>query len=198
MGYRRIRPRKIPIKRDEEKAENFKKNFKILYENLDVWYFDETGVEGDSPLRLVWCRGKQRKICYYSGTHIRESLLGAVNPKTGAFESLIMPYVDGNAFQYFLDYFNESLKGKIVMMVMDNASWHKSKSLNWKNIIPVYIPPYSPDLNPIEVLWKVIKDRLYDPFPPKDNNELQDRIQTIVRQLIDKPEEVKSICKVSY
>jgi transposase len=198
MGYRRIRPRRIPINRDEQQVENFKINFKTLYDNFEVWYYDETGIEGDSPLRLVWCCGKLRKECYYSGSHIRESLLGAVNPKTGGFESLIMPYTDGISFQYFLDYFNAKLKDRIVLMVMDNASWHKSKSINWGNVIPIYLPAYSPDLNPIEVLWKVIKDRLYDPIPVKDYEELKDRIQVVVRQLINNPKEVKSICKVKY
>ncbi len=52
------------------------------------------------------------------------------------------------------------------MMVQDNASWHKAKGLNRWTILPIYLPPYSPDLNPIEILWKVIKDRLFNVIPP--------------------------------
>jgi len=88
--------------------------------------------------------------------------------------------------------------GRHVLMVMDNASWHKSKGLNWGTVLPIYLPPYSPDLNPIEVLWKVIKDRLLDVMPPKNGEELQDRIQTVIRQLYNNPQEVMSICKVKY
>ncbi len=84
------------------------------------------------------------------------------------------------------------------MMVQDNASWHKAKGLNRWTILPIYLPPYSPDLNPIEILWKVIKDRLFNIIPPKNHEELQDRIQVVIRQLINRPEQVKSIYKVSY
>ncbi|MGD9818702.1 MAG: transposase, partial [Desulfomonilaceae bacterium] len=38
-----------------------------------------------------------------------------------------------------------------------NASWHKSKSLNWGRFEPIFLPPYSPDLNPIERLWLIMK-----------------------------------------
>ncbi|MCD4786320.1 MAG: transposase [Candidatus Eremiobacteraeota bacterium] len=86
----------------------------------------------------MWSRPGERRFCYYRGTHIRESVLGAVNPKTGAFEALIMPYVNKDIFQQFLDHFNEVLDGRIVLMVQDNASWHKSRGLNWGSIIPIY------------------------------------------------------------
>lgn len=198
MGFRRTRPRKVPIKRDQKEADNFKENFKVLLDMLDVWFYDETGIEGDAAPRLVWSLKGRRKTCYYNGSHIRESVMGAANPKTGELETLIMPYVDTQIFQQFLDYFNERLAGRHVVMVLDNASWHKTASLTWGTVIPVYLPPYCPDLNPIEVLWKVLKDRAYDLMPPKNNEELQDRIQTVIRQFLANPNEVKSICKPGY
>ena len=39
-------------------------------------------------------------------------------------------------------------------MVLDNASWHKIKSLQWHHFEPLFLPPYSPDLNPIERLTR--------------------------------------------
>ena len=41
---------------------------------------------------------------------------------------------------------------KVNIFIMDNASWHKAGRLKWGNIKPVYLPPYSPELNPIERL----------------------------------------------
>ena len=83
-------------------------------------------------------------------------------------------------------------------MVLDNASWHKTETLRWGTVLPIFLPPYSPDLNPIEVLWKVIKDRLYDEIPARDNEELQNRIQAEVRYFYANPQEIKSTCKVNY
>ena len=51
---------------------------------------------------------------------------------------------------------------KIINLVVDNASWHKSKELqpfleSNKRLNLIYLPPYSPDLNPIEKLWYWLK-----------------------------------------
>ena len=86
--------------------------------------------------------------------------MGAVNPLTGQFEALMMPYSDSITFQYFLDYFKISLSNTYCIMFLDNAGWHKSKKLDWGNIIPIYLHPYSPNLNAIEPLWKILEDRL--------------------------------------
>jgi transposase len=48
-------------------------------------------------------------------------------------------------------------RGKTIYLVLDNASWHKTKKLNWYHIEPLYLPPYSPDFNPIERLWQHLK-----------------------------------------
>ena len=55
----------------------------------------------------------------------------------------------------------EREKSKYIIVVLDNASIHKSKKVKEyckkNNIYLVYLPPYSPDLNPIEKLWKKVK-----------------------------------------
>jgi transposase len=47
--------------------------------------------------------------------------------------------------------------------VLDNGAGHKAKAVRWpSNVVPVFLPPYSPELNPIERLWRDLKDRLAD------------------------------------
>jgi len=43
------------------------------------------------------------------------------------------------------------------ILIIDNASWHKRKTTHWHNWQPMYLPPYSPDLNPIERIWLTIQ-----------------------------------------
>ncbi|WP_408004365.1 transposase [Prosthecobacter dejongeii] len=43
------------------------------------------------------------------------------------------------------------------MLVLDNATWHKVKSLRWHHFEVLFLPPYSPDLNPIKRLWLRLK-----------------------------------------
>lgn len=47
--------------------------------------------------------------------------------------------------------------GSVRVRVLDNASWHKTKRLNWHHIEAVYLTAYSSDFNPIERLWQHLK-----------------------------------------
>lgn len=72
--------------------------------------------------------------------------------------SLILPSVNTTAMNEFLKQLSEYLGGKEAIVVMDGAGWHKSKDLEVpKTIEIVYLPPYSPELNPIEKLWEYVK-----------------------------------------
>jgi transposase len=70
--------------------------------------------------------------------------------------------------QMYLDEFSASLGNEKSILIMDQAGWHKSKALNIPANIDIwFLPPYSPELNPVERLWKFIKfntlhNRLYD------------------------------------
>jgi len=78
-------------------------------------------------------------------------------------------------------------------MVMDGAGWHKSKDLKVPaNFNIIYLPPYSPELNPIERLWLYIKqhtirNRIYQTL-----SELEEAICTFIKTL--ELHEVASIC----
>lgn len=63
---------------------------------------------------------------------------------------------------------SKDLKSREAFLIMDCASWHKSKNLKIPgNITIIYLPPYSPGLNPAERLWQYIKhnilrNKIYD------------------------------------
>lgn len=198
MGYVQIVPRTMPVQRDEKKVKEFKDNYHLLYDSEEVWFYDESGFACDMKPRRIWAKKGSKPVFYYRGNHIRCNLVGAVCSANGEFETLIVPYTDTVVFQLFLDYLKERTENRRIILVMDNASWHKTKGLKWGNIVPVYLPPYSPDLNPIEELWKVIKDRLSDIFPPGNYDQLYDRLQEICSKFFYDKEEVKSICKLPY
>ncbi len=48
------------------------------------------------------------------------------------------------------------------ILIMDNGSWNKRKTTNWHSWQPMYLPPYSPDLNPIERIWLTMKTRWFN------------------------------------
>ncbi len=123
--------------------------------------------------------------------------MGAVNIKNGQMEALIMPTSNTETFQSYLDYFNNQLNGKPAVMILDNASWHKRGKLSWGNIRPVYLPPYSPTLNPVERLWKVLKDMMPVFNEISNEDELQEIIINNLQTFFYNPNLVKSICGIS-
>ena len=119
---------------------------------------DEAGFGRINKPKYCWCKKGMRPSvpCH----HIREYryTYGAVEPRTGEAFFLIMPYCNTDCMNVFLKQLSDSyLKDKIVL-VCDGATWHKSKGLSIPhNIRLVFIPPYTPEMNPIEQIWREIR-----------------------------------------
>jgi len=88
-------------------------------------------------------------------------LYGAVEPRTGESFLLEMPSLNSLCFQVFLDEFARVYSESLNVVVLDNGSFHKAQYLIVpENVILVFLPPYCPELNPIERLWQDVKDQL--------------------------------------
>jgi transposase len=86
---------------------------------------------------------------------------GAVEPTTGESFFLELPQLNTTNFQIFLDEFADHYQGTVNIVLLDNGSCHKAKSLVIPDhVVCVFLPPYSPELNPIERLWQDIKAQL--------------------------------------
>ena len=64
---------------------------------------------------------------------------------------LELPYCWAYIFQIFLDHFAAQRPEELKVMLMDNGAFHKARRLIWpSNILPLFLPPYCPELNPAE------------------------------------------------
>lgn len=71
-----------------------------------------------------------------------------------------MPYCNTDCMNVFLEHLSMSYSGDIIILVCDGATWHKSKASKiLENIRFAFIPPYTPEMNPIEQIWKEIRKR---------------------------------------
>lgn len=201
--YKRKIPRPMPEPPDREQWEDQRDLFAgELLSHLEddacrVFFGDEAGFEGDPRPRSRWVKRGSRPTQPYHGGHVRQNVVGAVDPQTGQLVSLIVPHNDTQVFQAFLDTMADEVpdEGKTVWLVLDNASWHKSKSLNWHHIRPLFLPPYSPDFNPIERLWQHLKGQYLAGFITKSGAELADKIEASIRKLLNTPETLQSVCR---
>jgi transposase len=108
-------------------------------------------------------------------------LYGAVEPTTGASFFLELPRLNTVTFQLWLDHFAQAFPESFNLLVLDNGAFHKAQALQWpSNVVPVFLPPYSPELNPLERVWRDLKDKLAD-VSAKTLAELSDAVYAIIR-----------------
>ena len=123
-----------------------------------LMFQDEAGFGRINKPKYCWCiKGFRPHVpCH----HIREYryAYGAVEPVTGDSFFLIMPYCNTDCMEVFLQKLSEEYLKDEILLVCDGASWHRSNDLSVPdNIHIVFIPPSTPEMNPIEQIWKEIR-----------------------------------------
>jgi len=107
---------------------------------------------------------------------------GAVEPTTGESFFLELPYLNTINFQIFLKEFAHHYQNALNIVLLDNGSCHQAKSLVIPdNVVCLFLPPYSPELNPIERLWQDVKAQLAWVLAVRIE-ELEQQVETIIRQ----------------
>lgn len=165
LDYHLRVPQRWPERQDEAERAAFLTDLHLLQQDpqVELWYGDECGIEGDPRPRRRWSARGSRPRVPYLGDHIRANVIGAVCPATGQSCALIFDGVDTDVFQCYLDHLAEAVPpeaGKRRVLIVDNASWHKAARLCWHHFAVKFLPGYSPDFNPIERLWLRLKARL--------------------------------------
>lgn len=107
-----------------------------------------------------------------------------------------MPNCNAANFQLFLDGLSAQNPDEFKIMVLDNGAFHKAKSLTVPgNIGLVFLPPYSPELNPAENIWAILKRKFTNKLH-KTLDEVSDFITKATDSLT--PHQVKSTCGFKY
>lgn len=163
--------------------------------SIKLWFMDEAGFDGDPRPRRGWAKKGERKKIYRTQKHLRMNVSGMCCPVTGEFFALEFPFTDRTTFQAFLNTANKEIQPSQLKeyIVLDNASWHKSASINWGRFQPIYLPPYSPDLNPIERIWAYLKEHFFNSFTAKNLDELIAQLDIALCSLFDDKNIVASI-----
>lgn len=118
-------------------------------------------------------------------------LYGVVEPLTGNHFFYEFSHLDSTCFQAFINLVSEMLGDSVAVMQMDQASFHHTRNVDWpENIIPIFQPAHSPELNPIERFWEHLKAELHWQNC-STLNQLRDRLGEIIERLT--PKEVNSL-----
>ncbi len=108
----------------------------------------------------MWAPIGQRPIAPSRARYEWSYVFATVHPETGTTHTLILPLANTGTMQLYLDDFAASLPIDVVaLLVLDGASWHRSPKLTVPdNLRLVFLPPYTPELNPAEHLWPPLRE----------------------------------------
>ena len=199
-------PRPQSNKANEEVQASFKKKLCEIIKVM-VKYFG-TG----QPVR-IWCQDESRfglitmpcRMITWKGIKPISKkqwkrgnfyVYGVVEPSTGEQYYQEFSQLNHNCFQEFLNGFAQKHSDYFNLIIMDNGSFHKALLLDWHDhVMPIYLPAYSPELNPIERLWEhTKKDLKWENY--SSLGKLKEQVGIIINSLTN--EEVLSLCGWDY
>ena len=147
-----------------------------------------------SDARRCWCHAPERPVCPVTISHQAVYTYAAVSIGSGQVDSLILPGVDTACMQIFLDEIASRYPQEKLVMVLDNAGWHLGKELRIpKNMRLLPLPPYSPELNPMENVWEALREKSFHNRVFEDLDQMEDHLLIALQEIEKSPNITKSI-----
>lgn len=155
---------------------------------------DEARFGRISDVRYCWCKRPERPLVRAMVTQQYTYAYGAVSPQDGCFDSLVLPHVNGYCMQLFINEVAKRHAGNNIIMVLDGAGWHRRDDLVLpENLRLLFLPPYSPELNPQEHLWDELREKHFHNQAFDSMDALEEQLVDALKNLESTPERVKSI-----
>lgn len=172
-GFTFKKPEKVPGKLNCTKQEQFIEEYNKLKSSLKpgdkLYFLDAVHPEYQSQATCGWIKKGERKTLQTTGKQKRLHLIGALSLKDMELITREYETIDGNAVICFFKDLESTVSEGEIHVILDNAAAHRSlilmEYLKNSRIRLHYLPPYSPNLNPIERLWKVFRETtLYNKY----------------------------------
>lgn len=159
-----------------------------------IMFMDEGRFGRISEIRRCWAPPGVRPVAFAQMEREYSYAYAALTPFDGELVSLVLPGVNAEMMSLFLGETSRLYPDEQVVMIMDQAGGHKAKRLDIPdNITLHWLPPYSPELNPVEHLWDQIRERWFanHAFRSLDAVELQ--LVKALRHYLFSPEDLSSL-----
>jgi len=167
QGFSYKKPKPVPHKFDTQKQADFIEEYtQLKSQAIDepILFIDAVHPTQATKISNIWIKTGEDKPIETTGSRTRLNIVGAIELKDiGA--AIINRYdtVNSENMQHFFEKIKAQYpKNKLIHLILDGAGYHRAKDLISKaeelNIKLHYLPPYGPNLNPIERLWKVMNE----------------------------------------
>ena len=128
-------------------------------ERVDVWFQDEAHFGQQNTTTRLWASKGSRPRAVKQQQFEYAYVFGAVCPSSGATEALIVPKANSDVMRIHLQQISDATQvGRHAVVIMDGAGWHrKHLEDEFDNLSIIRLPPYSPELNPVEQVWQWLR-----------------------------------------
>jgi putative transposase len=165
-------------------------------QRVALWFMDEARVGQKGRLcHRWWAKGRRppgRRDQRFASAY----LFAAVEPGTGAEVALVLPEATTVTMNLFLAEFGRRLPAGVhAALVLDRAGWHGAKELDVPaNVTLVHLPPYSPQLNPVERVWLYLRERFLSLRVFAGHRAIVDACCAAWNRLAAEPDRLRSLC----
>ena len=167
---------------------------------IEVWFQDEARVGQQGTLTRRWARRGSRprapRDCRYAFAY----LFGAVCPERATGAALVLPRANKATMRLHLkEISREIAPGAHGVLVLDGAGWHRPAGLDVpSNLTLLPLPPYSPELNPVENVWQYLRQNQLSLRVWDDYNAIVESCCQAWNALMATPERLRSITRRSW
>jgi hypothetical protein len=143
--------------------------------SIEIWFQDEARVGQQGTLTRVWAKRGTRPRAPRDRRYLWAYIFGAVCPARAATAALVLPHADSRALSLHLaEIAKEVDPASHAILVLDGAGYHTAADLKVPdNITLMPLPPYAPELNPVENIWQYLRQN-------KLSNTIYDDYEAIV------------------
>jgi len=164
-----------------------------------IMFMDEARFGRISDVRRSWAPPGVRPIAFGQVERQYTYAYAAVTPFDGELVSLVLPEVNAEMMSIFLREASRCYANEQVVMIMDQAGWHKAKRLQIPdNITLAWLPPYSPELNPVEHLWDQIRERWFHNHLFKSLSAVEIDLVKALQYYLRFPAELQSLTRFPW
>ncbi|MCE9603319.1 MAG: IS630 family transposase [Planctomycetia bacterium] len=209
LGYSYLRPRPRHRLADPQAQEEFQAALPARLQTLSeahpdkrlrVYFQDESRFGQQGTTTSVWARRGSRPTAIRQTEYQYLWVLGAVCAETGHAEGLLSPQLNTKIVNLFLEQFSRTLAAdEHAAMIWDGAGFHVSRALQVPaNVTLIQLPPYSPELNPVENLWHYLKSHFWSNRAYADYEELEQAAVDAWQKAVVNADLMKSVCAAPY
>ena len=210
LGGRLKVPRPSHVKKSEQKAQAFKTTFAQQLKELELpkdkelslWVYDEMRYGLHPLLRKMWSLIGTRVVAPVNRRFKWGYVFGAIEVEGNGSEFLYADGLGKDMDAAFITQVSKSAPDKIHVIVGDGAGFHHKEGQDHQDALPdniriLTLPPYSPELNPIEKLWDIVKDVICT-VNWKTLADLEDKMTEVLRNWWERPDGFGSLFTNSY